>query len=208
MVGESVLYECLHHIDVEKVLVINRKPCGISHSKLTEIIHNDFFDLSSIADKLKGYNAGFFCLGVTSIKKKEEEYYKLTYTLTTYMAKVLLEQNSDMIFCYVSGTGTDSSEKGKVMWARVKGKTENDLMKMNFKKVYNFRPGYLHPTKGLNNAHSYYRWIGILYPVLRFVFPKYVSKLKELSIAMINSVLKGYEKPILEVKDIIELAKK
>jgi hypothetical protein len=113
-----------------------------------------------------------------------------------------------MTFCYVSGTGTDSSEKGKSMWARVKGKTENDLMKMNFKKVFNFRPGYLHPTKGLRYSHSFYKWIGFLYPVLRLVFPKYISSLKELGLAMINSVTKGYDKQILEVNDIIELSER
>jgi hypothetical protein len=113
-----------------------------------------------------------------------------------------------MTFCYVSGTGTDSSEKGKIMWARVKGKTENDLMKMKFKKVYNFRPGYLQPTKGLRYSHSYYKWMSFLYPILRLVFPKYISTLKELGLAMINSVTKGYEKHILEVKDIIELSKR
>lgn len=208
MVGEGVLYECLNHPDVEKILVINRKACGIKHTKLTEVIHDNFFDLSIIVQDLKGYNSCLFCLGVTSIRKTEEEYFMLTYSLTVYMAGIFLEQNPDMTFCYVSGTGTDSSEKGKIMWARVKGKTENDLMKMKFKKVYNFRPGYLQPTKGLRYSHSYYKWIGFLYPILRLVFPKYISTLKELGLAMINSVTKGYEKHILEVKDIIELSKR
>jgi hypothetical protein len=208
MVGEGVLYECLNHPDVEKILVINRKSCGIKHPELTEVIHDNFFDLTGIADTLIGYNACFFCLGVTSINKKEEEYFRLTYTLTTYFAGIVQKLNPDMTFCYVSGTGTDSSEKGKSMWARLKGKTENDLMKMKFKKVFNFRPGYLHPTKGLRYSHSFYKWIGFLYPVLRFIFPKYISTLKELGLAMINSVTKGYDKQILEVKDIIELSKK
>jgi hypothetical protein len=207
MVGEGVLHECLNNPDVEKVLVINRKPCGVSNNKLQEIIHNDFFDLAGISEYLKGYNACFFCLGVTSIKKKEEEYFKLTYTLTINFAELLLKQNPEMAFCYVSGAGTDSSENGKSMWARIKGKTENDLMKMKFYKVYCFRPGYLHPTKGLAYSHSYYKWIGFLYPVFRLLFPKYVTTLKELGLAMINSVLTGYEKPILEVKDITALAK-
>ncbi|MFZ4591588.1 MAG: NAD-dependent epimerase/dehydratase family protein, partial [Ignavibacteria bacterium] len=164
MVGEGVLHECLKNTDVEKVLVINRKPCGINHDKLQEIVHGDFFDLSGISEYLKGYDACFFCLGVTSINKKEEEYYKLTYTLTIKFAELILEQNPDTTFCYISGAGTDSSEKGKSMWARVKGKTENDLMRMKFKKVYCFRPGYLQPTKGLAYSHSYYKWIGFLYP--------------------------------------------
>jgi len=208
MVGEGVLHECLNHNDIEKILVINRKTCGVKNSKLTEVIHDNFFDLSGMEETLKGYNACFFCLGVTSIKKKEEEYFRLTYTLTTYIAGILLKFNPEMTFCYISGTGTDSTEKGKIMWARIKGKTENDLLKMKFKKVYNFRPGYLHPTKGLRYSHTYYKWIGFLYPVLRFIFPKYISTLKELGLAMINSVTKGYDKQILEVKDIIELSKK
>ncbi len=207
MVGEGVLHECLNNTDVENVLVINRKPCGVNHVKLQEIIHNDFFDLSEISECLIGFDACFFCLGVTSINKKEEDYYKLTYSLTVKFAELLLEQNPVMTFCYVSGTGTDSTENEKSMWARVKGKTENDLMKMKFKKVYNFRPGYLHPTKGLAYSHSYYKWIGFLYPLFRFAFPKYVSTLKELGLAMINSITKGYDKQILEVKDIVELSK-
>ena len=208
MVGEGVLHECLNHNDIEKILVINRKTCGVKNSKLTEVIHDNFFDLSGMEETLKGYNSCFFCLGVTSIKKKEDEYYRLTYSLTINIAELFLRQNPGMTFCYVSGTGTDSSEKGKIMWARVKGKTENDLMKMKFKKVYNFRPGYLHPTKGLRYSHSYYKWVGFLYPVLRFIFPKYISTLKELGLAMINSVSKGSDKHILEVKDIIELSKR
>jgi len=208
MVGEGVLYECLNHPDVEKILVINRKTCGVIHSKLTEIIHDNFYELSGIKEDFKGYDSCLFCLGVTSIRKTEEEYFKLTYSLTVYMAGIFLEQNPDMTFCYVSGTGTDSSEKGKVMWARVKGKTENDLMNIKFKKIYNFRPGYLHPTKGLRYSHSYYKWIGFLYPVLRFIFPKYISTLKELGLAMINSVTKDYDNHILEVKNIIELSKR
>jgi hypothetical protein len=207
MVGEGVLHECLLHDDVEKILVINRKPCGIKHSKLTEVIHTNFYDLSDVEESLTGYNTCFFCLGVTSIRKTEEEYSKLTFTLTTYFASVLIKLNPGMTFCYISGSGTDSSENGKIMWARIKGKTENCLMGMSFKKVYNFRPGYLHPTKGLSYSHSYYKWIGFLFPVLRLVFPRYVSTLKELGMAMINSAAKGYAKPILEVKDITELAK-
>jgi len=208
MVGEGVLHECLLNDDVEKILLVNRKPCGTKHIKITEIIHDNFFNLTPIEGLLKGYNACFFCLGVTSINKNEEDYYRLTYTLTIYFAGILQMLNPDMTFCYVSGKGTDSSEKGKTMWAGIKGKTENKLMNMNFKKSYNFRPGYLHPTKGLIHSHTFYKWIGFMYPLLRLVFPSYVSSLKELGIAIINSVTKGYEKQILEVKDIIELSGK
>src|SRR6185312_12109036 len=141
MVGEGVLQECLSHPQVEAVLIVNRKPSGFSHPKLKEIIHADFFDISPIADQLKGYNACYFCLGVTSLGKKEPEYYKLTYTLTMHLAETLSRLNPDMTFCYVSGASNDSSEKGSQMWARVKGKTENDLAKLPFKQEFNFRPG-------------------------------------------------------------------
>jgi hypothetical protein len=124
------------------------------------------------------------------------------------MAEILSKQNSDMTFCYISGAGTDSSEKGRLNWARVKGKTENDLMKLPFKKVYAFRPGFIIPSKGQKNVHKYYTILGFLFPFLQTIFPKFVSTLKELGLAMINSVIKGYEKPVLEVKDIVELAKR
>ncbi|MCX6320663.1 MAG: epimerase [Bacteroidia bacterium] len=208
MVGEGVLEESLLHPDVEKVLVINRKSCGVTHSKLTEILHTNFYDLSPISEQLKDYNACFFCLGVSSIGMKEQKYYSLTYTLTMHMAELLSKLNTDMTFCYISGAGTDSSEKGKMSWARVKGKTENDLMKLPFKKSYAFRPGFMLPSKGAGNVHGYYAVFRLLYPVFRVLLPKYVSTLKELGLAMINSVTKGYEKPVLEVRDIVELAKK
>ncbi len=207
MVGEGVLHECLHHPDCESVLVLGRKPCGITHPKLREIVHANFLDLSPIADKLSGYNACFFCLGVSSIGMTEEEYVKLTYTLTMNVARTLSECNPEMTFGYISGASTDSTEKGKSMWARVKGKTENDLMKLPFKKVYNFRPGYMHPTPGLRNTLSYYKYITWLYPLLKLIAPNQVSTLKDLGLAMIHSVTKGYSNQILEVKDIKVLAK-
>ena len=151
MVGEGVLHECLLSPDVESVLVINRRPCGVSHSKLKEIIHKDFFDLSPIKDQLKHYNACYFCAGISSVGKKEDEYTRITYDLTMNFAKTLVELYPDMTFTYISGLGTDSTEKGKIMWARVKGKTENDLMKLPFKASYMFRPGFIQPTKSLKN---------------------------------------------------------
>jgi hypothetical protein len=207
MVGEGVLQESLLNPDVEKVLVINRRPCGVTHPKLTEILHNDFFNLTPVAEYMKDYNACFFCLGVSSIGMKDEVYYSMTYTLTMHMAGILARQNPEMIFCYISGAGTDSSEKGRLNWARVKGKTENDLMKLPFKKVFAFRPGFLLPGKGAKNVHGYYAVFRILYPFLRAIFPNFVSTLKELGTAMINSAIYGYGKPVLEVKDIVLLAK-
>jgi hypothetical protein len=207
MVGEGVLHECLLHPDVEQVLVINRKPCGVYHPKLKEIIHIDFHNLSSIENQLQSYNACFFCLGVSSVGMKEEQYHRLTYDLTIHMAETLSRLNNEMTFCYVSGSGTDSTEKGKSMWARVKGKTENKLMQLPFKRAYMFRPGYMHPTKGLKNTLKYYGAFSWMYPALRALFPSFVSTLQELGLAMINTVNKGYEKSIVEVKDIVKLAK-
>ena len=206
MVGEGVLHECLMHPDVDQVLVINRKPCGVSHPKLKEIIHRDFFDLSPIADQLSGYNACYFCLGVSSVGMAEDEYRHLTYDLTIHMAQTLAQRNGDMTFCYVSGSGTDSSEKGKLMWARVKGKTENDLMKLPFKKVYAFRPALIQPTPGLKNTLKLYTYFGWLSPIIKLLTPGLVCTLREIGLAMINTVNKGPEKNVLEVKDIVALA--
>ena len=206
MVGEGVLHECLQHDDVEEVLVVTRRPSGITHPKLKEIVHPDFQYIASIENQLTGYNACFFCLGVSSIGMKEAEYYKLTYLLTMNFATTLVNKNADMTFCYISGAGTDSTEKGKLMWGRVKGKTENDLMKLPFKAVYNFRPGIIQPTKGLKNTLSFYKYLGWLIPVIRLFAPKSIVKLKEIGLAMINAASKGYDKQILEVKDILALA--
>jgi uncharacterized protein YbjT (DUF2867 family) len=208
MVGEGVLHECLLHPDVESVLVINRKLCGVKHEKLKEIIHRDFYDLSSIEDQLAGYNACYFCAGVSSVGKKEDEYRHITYDLTLNFAKTLFKLNSDMTFCYVSGVGTDSTEKGRSMWARVKGKTENDLLKLGFKDAYMFRPGYIQPTKGLKNAYKIYKVFVPFYPMLKTLFPKYVVSLEELGKAMINVTLFGSGKKILECIDIVQASKR
>jgi len=210
MVGEGVLHECLKHADVEKVLVITRKPCGYSHPKLTEIVHDNFFNITSLDDKLKGYNACYFCLGVTSLGKNEAEYTKLTYTLTLNFATTLAMLNPDMTFCYISGAGTDSTEKGRTMWARVKGKTENDLMKLSFKQVYNFRPFGIIPFLPLKPSQTYYKtykYLGWLFSLMKVIAPNYVITLKDLAAAMINSSLIGYSRNNLEVKDIKILAK-
>ena len=210
MVGEGVLYECLHHADIEKVLVITRNSCGYSHPKLTEIIHSDFSDISSLSDRLTGYNACYFCLGVTSLGKNEAVYTKLTYTLTMNFATTLAALNPEMTFCYISGAGTDSSTKGRTMWARVKVKTENDLMKLPFKQVYNFRPAGITPFLPLKPSQTFYktyRYVGWLLWVMKVITPNYVIGLKDLAAAMINSSLTGYSKNILEVKDIKIMAK-
>jgi uncharacterized protein YbjT (DUF2867 family) len=207
MVGEGVLHECLLHPDVEQVLVITRKPSGISHPKLKEVLPDNFYDLKDVEDQLTGYNACFFCLGVSVLGLKEAEYYKITYELTMHVAQTLSRLNPGMTFCYVSGAGTDSSEHGRSMWARIKGKTENGLMKLPFKKAYMFRPGYIQPTKGLKNTIKLYKAFMWLYPALRALFPQAACSLREVGLAMIHTVNIGYTKNILEVKDIVALAK-
>ena len=207
MVGEGVLHECLNHPLVQQVLVVNRKSCGVVHEKLKEIIHSDFYDFNSIADQFVGYNAAFLCLGVTSVGKKEPEYFKLTHTLTLHFAEMLSKVNKDMSVCYVSGVGTDSSEKGKSMWARVKGKTENDLMKLPFKNVFAFRPGFIKPTPGLKNTHSFYKYINWLFPIGRLLYKSGFCTLKEVGLAMINTVNLDSNSKVVEGKEIIELAK-
>ena len=208
MVGEGVLLECLQHPAVESLLVINRRPCGITHPRLKEIIHTDFFDLSSIESSLTGYNACFFCAGVSSVGMKEPEYTRITYDLTMNFAQTLSKLNPDMTFCYVSGAGTDSSEKGRMMWARVKGKTENDLMKLRFKNVFAFRPAFMKAVKGQKNLPKFYKYIQLPYPVLHALFPQYFGTLSDVGLAMINCTLAGAEKKVLEARDIAEIAKR
>lgn len=206
MVGEGVLMECMENPHIERILVLTRKPAGRSHPKLKEIIHTDFLNITPIADQLNGYDACYFCLGVSSIGMKEEEYTKSTYTLTIHVAEILAKQNPDMTFCYVSGAGTDSSEKGKLMWARVKGRTENTLMKLPFKKVYAFRPGAMIATPGQKNILAAYKYFSWLFPIMKLFFPNSICTLKQVAKAMINITLHGYEKQHIEVKDIKKLA--
>ena len=208
MVGEGVLHECLLHPAVEAVLVVGRKPCGVVHPKLTEIVHGDLSDVSAFAERLIGYNACYFCAGVSSLGLSEEEYTRITHTLTLSFAKTLGALNPEMTFCYVSGAGTDSTEQGKTMWARVKGRTENDLAKLPFKQFYAFRPGFMNPTPGLKNTLALYKYLAWLYPLAQLFFSNYVSTLGEVGQAMINVTLHGAEKHVLEVSDIVILAKK
>ncbi|MCH8033618.1 MAG: epimerase [Bacteroidetes bacterium] len=207
MVGEGVLHECLKHPDIESVLVINRRSCGVNHEKLREIIHTNSSNFSPLEIEIAGYNACYFCMGVTSLGKKEEEYTRLTYDLTMHVANSLVKPNPEMTFCYVSGIGTDSTEKGRSMWARVKGKTENDLMKLPFKASYMFRPGYIQPTKGLKNTYKIYRVIAPFYPLIKFLFSKSVCRLEEIGVSMINVTLYGSDKQILECRDIVRQSK-
>ena len=205
MVGEGVLLECLEHPEVERVLVVNRRPGGLAHPKLREIVHTDFFDLSAIEQELIGYNACFFCLGVSSIGISEPEYKHVTYDLTLNFAELLAKLSPQMTFCYVTGAGTDSSEQGRIAWARIKGATENALMRL-FKESYMFRPSFMKATPGQKNVKGYYRFLAWLYPIGRAIYPKGFCTLQEVGRAMINAVAKGYPRRILDVKDIVTLA--
>jgi nucleoside-diphosphate-sugar epimerase len=206
MVGEGVMLECLDHPDVAQVVVINRKPGGVSHPKLREIIHADFFDLAAIEPQLAGYDACFFCAGVSSVGMSQEDYKRMTYDLTLNVGRVLAKLNPEMAFCYVTGKGTDSSEQGSIAWARVKGATENALMHL-FKRSYMFRPGMMKATPGQRNLKIIYKLFAWIYPFGRALYPAGFCTLQEVGRAMINAASKGYSRQILEVKDIVELAK-
>lgn len=208
MVGEGVLRECLRNETVEKILVVGRRSCNVSHPKLTEIIHKDFFDLSAIENQLSGYNACFFCLGMSSVGVSKEEHERMTYDLTMNFAETLSKKNDALTFCYISGSGTDSTETSKLHWARVKGKVENDLQKLPFKNAFGFRIGFVKPDKDAKNTLTPYKFIGWLFPLIKAVSPNYASTLGEVGKAMINATTKGCEKNILEVADIIELSKR
>ena len=209
MIGQGVLMECIQNSQVESVLLINRKSAGITHDKLKEIIHPDFYNFDSMVDELKGYDACFFCLGISSAGKTKEAYHKVTFDLTLGFAKTLVKVNPDVVFCYVSGAGTDSSEKGRMMWARVKGKTENALLGLPFRAVFMFRPGYIQPMDGTRSKTRLYN---ILYAVLKpfyFLikpFRGFATNNILMGKAMVNVVVRGSDKKILESSDINNLA--
>lgn len=207
MVGEGVLLECLEHLEVEKVLIVSRRPYNLKHPKLKKLIVTDFFHLDKVEDSLTGYDACFYCAGVSAVGMKETDYSRITYDTTLNFAATLARLNPNMVFSHVSGQGTDSSEKGRMMWARVKGKTENALMQLPFKAVYNFRPGIMKSTPGQQNIKPIFKFMASFYPFIRTIFPNFASTLKEVGLVMIKSVLQGYNKQVLEVKDINLLAK-
>lgn len=203
MVGEGVLFECLQNPIVSEVLIINRRHYEMQHPKLKELIVPDFFQLTNFSDSLDRYDACFFCSGISSVGMKEDKFTYITYDTTLACAKALLALNSNMVFTYVSGAKTDSSEKSKMMWARVKGKTENDLAKLGFKREYNFRPGIIQPFPGQKNWKPLMKF---MVKVIKAIFPKSVLSLHEMGKAMINCVTIGYDKNVLEVSDIKKLA--
>ena len=212
MVGKGVLLECLDNDAVTAVLVVNRRTVDMQHPKLTEIIHKDFFDLSPISEQLAGYDACFFCLGISSFRQSEEVYTKITYDLTVNFAGALLKSTPGMVFIYVSGTGTDSTESGSTMWARVKGKTENDIIKMGFKDAYAFRPAYIKPESNTPSSTPIYQVLlsifGVLHPVIKFLFPKYTTTTAQIAKAMIEVVQHGFERKQVESIDIVKLSER
>jgi uncharacterized protein YbjT (DUF2867 family) len=209
MVGQGVLRECLLDPGVESVLAIGRGPTGQRHAKLREIQHGNFFDFSSIESQLTGYDACFFCLGVSSIGMSEERYRRLTYDITLAAATTLAKLNPGMVFIYVSGRSTDSTEEGRLMWARVKGKTENDLLKLPFKAAYMFRPAGIQPLHGIRSKTP---WVQALYvgaapmlSLLNRLAPQYMTTTEQVGRAMIKVARDGYRKPVLESDDINRL---
>ncbi len=211
MVGKGVLLECLDHPDVGSVLVVGRSGCGVVHEKLEQVIHDDFFDYSALETRLTGLDACFFCLGVSAAGMSEARYSRLTYDLTVAAAGTLVTQSPGSVFCYVSGTGTDSTGKGRIMWARVKGRTENHLLGLPFRAAYMFRPGYIQPLRGIRSKTGLYRALyavaSPLYPLLNRLAPDLVTTTRKVGLAMIRVARDGYERPYLENRDINALAK-
>ena len=207
MVGKGVLLECLESSAITAVTVINRKPLDLTHPKLTEILHKDFLDFAPIENQLTDYDACFHCMGVSSVGMKEEQYNTLTYSITKSFVDTLHTKNPSMVFNYVSGTGTDSTEQGGKMWARVKGKTENLILNAGFKDAYMFRAGAIVPEKGIKSSTG---WYNILYVVFRPLFPlmrkiNSITTSSRLGKAMINSITANQELKLLENKDINDL---
>ncbi|MEQ8325419.1 MAG: epimerase [Vicingaceae bacterium] len=210
MVGKGILLECLDDRRIDKVLVVNRSQVGITNPKLKEFIQQDLFDLSNLREEFNGLGACFFPLGVSVIGMSEEAYTRITHDLTLYIAKMMAELNPGMVFTYVSGVGTDSTENGRSMWARVKGKTENDLMKLPFKGAYMFRPGYIQPLRGIKSKTGWYNALYIifkpLYPLMKALSPKTVTTTTDVGKAMIYCALNGDEKKVVDVEEINRMA--
>lgn len=206
MVGQGVLRECLRSADVERVLTVGRHPIGQTHPKLHDLTVADLTQLDSVASQLAGYDACIFTVGVTAAGKSEEQYSRLTYDLTVGIARTLAALNPQMTFIYVSGMGTDSTERGRVMWARVKGRTENALLKLPFKAAYMFRPGMIIPMHGIKSRTAAYRVIYTVttpvFPLIRRLFPNAITTTEQLGRAMLAVAKNGYGKTVLEPVDI------
>jgi uncharacterized protein YbjT (DUF2867 family) len=210
MVGQGVLRECLLDAEVEVVLVVGRSTTGVQNPKLREILRPDLADLAPLGAELAGYDACFFCLGVSSAGMSEQDYRRVTYDLTMAVARTLVEHNPRMTFFYVSGASTDSTERGRSMWARVKGRTENELLGLPFKAAYMFRPGAILAMHGIRPRTKVYRYayllIGPFLPLLRALFPKSVTTTEQVGRAMLNVAKRGAPTRVLETPDIIAAA--
>jgi uncharacterized protein YbjT (DUF2867 family) len=209
MIGQGVLRECLLDPGVQRVVVVNRRPGGKTDPKLREVVHKDLFDLTPIENELRGIDACFFSLGVSSIGLNEEQYSRITYDLTMSIAQTLLRLNSGMTFIYVSGASTDSSERGRMMWARVKGRTENALLAMPFRAVYMFRPGAIIPLDGIRSSTAWYNTLYAVFrpllPIVKRIAPTMVTTTEQMGQAMLKVTRDGYPKRVLEMSDIIAL---
>ena len=209
MVGQGVLRECLADEEVTRVLAVGRNECGVEDPKLDQLLRNDLFGYADVEEQLSGYDACFFCLGVSAAGMGEEEYARITYELTLAAAETLTRVNPDMTFIYVSGAGTDSSESGRAMWARVKGKTENELLKLPFASAYMFRPAFIQPMHGIKSRTKLYRLLyaiaAPLFPLLNALFPKYVTTTEQVGRAMLAVAKRGHPDTIVENEAIREL---
>lgn len=207
MVGEGVLLHCLSDPAVEKVLSVSRKSAGHTHPKLTEMLVPDFMKLDAFESELRGYDACFYCAGISSAGMNEADYTRITFDTPVNFAKTLARLNPGMVLVHVSGRSTDSSEQGKVMWARVKGKAENALMKLPFKAVYNFRPALMNAVPGQKHVKTVFKPVLWMYPLWKALFPGSSMTLNEVGSAMINATLNGAPKNVLEVADMQALAR-
>lgn len=210
MVGRGVLLQSLNAADVEKVVIVVRKSLGIQHDKLIEIITSDL-NQTEYLEPIQNFDACFYCLGISAAGLTEAQYQAVNYDLTIQVANTLVQTNPNMTFVYISGAGTDSTEQGKIMWARVKGKTENALKDMHFKSAYSFRPAVIQPLDGIESQTTSYRIFYKIakpfFPIIKYLMPNAILTTQSLSDAMLNAARVGYDKPILEVKDIIQLSK-
>ena len=206
MVGQGVMRECLLDDGVARVVTLGRHATGNAHPKVREIVHADLFHLQPIEQQLTGLDACFYCLGATAAGKSEQEYALINYDMTLAVAKTLARVDPDMTFVYVSGMGTDSTERGRTMWARVKGRTENALLRLPFKAAYMLRPGIILPMHGIKSKTTLYRvfysLMTPLYPALRSLFPRAITTTEHLGRVMLRLARSGYSKPVLESADI------
>ena len=207
MVGEGVLLECLQSPAVAHVLVLTRKPTGRTHPKMSELLVPDLANLSAVESQLTGYNACFFYAGISSVGISAAEYERITHDLTLLVGVTVARLNPALTFIYVSGAGTDNAETSRQHWARVKGRTENEVLALPFRAAYIFRPGMMRPRAGQRNVPKLMRVIDWLYPVIKRLAPSMACTLKEVGQAMISAADFGYSKPVLEVRDIVALAK-